>query len=222
MDGFLGSVGSGFPDSGEVILGAQGVLAFLGLFAVIDRLIYLGKARRWDTHFLLGVIEHLERKDWEKALHEVSQVAGPGGRVAYAILARHFLPRTNLREIAQEAGQLEVPQIEKGMRLILGVALVTPLLGMLGSMLGLVQMLMTVSGSEEPTSRSVLAEGMFQALNSSAVGLAIAIPCYVAYLYCYGRSQELLRKLERIGIETVNVIIDCDQRSERPELNPEG
>jgi biopolymer transport protein ExbB len=123
---------------------------------------------------------------------------------------RHHLDRTNLREIAQEAGQLEVPRIERYMRVLLGVAMLAPMLGMFGTVLGLIEVFMKVGAADSAVAQAALAGGMFQSLVSTAVGLALAIPSYLVYLYLYGKAQRMLHRLERAGIETVNIV--CDSR----------
>ena len=59
--------------------------------------------------------------------------------MAHAALLRYYLSRADLRDVVQEAGQLEVPHIENNIRAILGVALLAPLVGMLGTMVGMVE-----------------------------------------------------------------------------------
>ena len=123
---------------------------------------------------------------------------------------RHNLDRTNLREIAQEAGQLEVPRIERNMRVLLGVAMLAPMLGMFGTVLGLIDVFVNVSAADQAVAQTKLAEGLFQSLTSTAMGLSIAIPAYLIYLYLYGKGKRLIHRLERAGIEAVNII--CDSR----------
>jgi len=123
---------------------------------------------------------------------------------------RHHLDRSNLREIAQEAGQLEVPRIERNMRILLGVAMLAPLLGMFGSVLGLIEIFMEVGAADSTVAQVTLANGMFKSLVSTAVGLALAIPSYLVYLYLFGKARRMLHRLERAGIEIVNIV--CDSR----------
>src|SRR6478672_2152253 len=67
------------------------------------------------------------------------------GRVAHAALLRYYLDRSDLRDVVQEAGQMEVPRIEKNIRAILGAALLAPLVGLLGTMVGMLDTVQKVS-----------------------------------------------------------------------------
>ena len=200
-----------FPnETGGIVLWLQVALGFVGLLVMVERMIFFQHARGRVADLLLGITNHVRKKAYAEALHESSRARGPEARVVHAVLMRHHLDRTNLREIAQEAGQLEVPRIERNMRILLGVTMIAPMLGMFGTVLGLIEVFMKVSAAEGSVAQAALASGMFQALTSTAMGLAIAIPAYLMYLYLYGKAQRMIHRLERAGIETVNIV--CDSR----------
>lgn len=193
------------------MLWVQGGLGFLALLVIVERMIFFQHARGNVANLLLGIANHVRKKAYAEALHESSRVRGPEARIVHAVLMRHSLNRTNLREIAQEAGQLEVPRIERNLRVLLGVAMLSPLLGMFGTVLGLIETFIQISNAGGALAQTALAGGMFQSLASTAVGLAIAIPAYVMYLYLYGKARRLMHRLERAGIETVNIVCDSQQ-----------
>ncbi len=198
-------------ESGGIVLWVQGGLGFLALLVIVERMIFFQHARGNVANLLLGIANHVRKKAYAEALHESSRVRGPEARIVHAVLMRHSLNRTNLREIAQEAGQLEVPRIERNLRVLLGVAMLSPLLGMFGTVLGLIETFIQISNAGGALAQTALAGGMFQSLASTAVGLAIAIPAYVMYLYLYGKARRLMHRLERAGIETVNIVCDSQQ-----------
>jgi biopolymer transport protein ExbB len=185
-------------------------LGFVALLVIVERLIFFQHARSRVADLLLGITNHVRKKAYAEALHESSRTRGPESRVIHAVMMRHHLDRSNLREIAQEAGQLEVPRIERNLRILLGITMIAPLLGMFGTVLGLIEVFMEVSAADGAVAQAALASGMFQSLTSTAMGLAIAIPSYLMYLYLYGKAQRMVHRLERAGIEAVNIV--CDSR----------
>lgn len=200
-----------FPsETGSLVLWIQAAVGFVGLLVMVERMIFFQHARGRVADLLLGITNHVRKKAYAEALHEASRARGPEARVVHSVLMRHNLDRTNLREIAQEAGQLEVPRIERNMRVLLGVAMLAPMLGMFGTVLGLIDVFVNVSAAEQAVAQTKLAEGLFQSLTSTAMGLSIAIPAYLIYLYLYGKGKRLIHRLERAGIEAVNII--CDSR----------
>jgi biopolymer transport protein ExbB len=189
-------------------------LAFVGTVCVVERLFYFHRARINVTDFLVGLSHHIRRRAFAEALHEAARAPGPVARVAHAALLRYYLDRRDLRDVAQEAGQLEVPRIEKNVRAILGTALLAPLVGMLGTLLGMVETFQRVSEQGGFTGPAELSGGVFTALLTSVMGLTVAIPLYLFYLYFLGRAKRLVHRIERAGIEIVNLIADAREEEE--------
>ncbi|MFC7338861.1 MotA/TolQ/ExbB proton channel family protein [Haloferula chungangensis] len=203
---------SGLLERGGPIIWLQLALAFFGAVFVIERLFFFHRARINVGDLLVGFSNHVRRKAYAEALHEAARAPGPVARVAHAVLLRHHLDRRDLRDVAQEAGQLEVPRIEKNLRAILAISLIAPLVGMLGTILGLTDLFEGLRQQSEGTVSVDLSEGVFQALVSTAFGLIVAIPSYLFYVYFHARARRLFHRIERTGIEMVNIV--CDARAE--------
>jgi biopolymer transport protein ExbB len=109
---------------------------------------------------------------------------------------------------------LEVPRIEKNIRAILGTALLAPLVGMLGTLLGMLETFQKVSEQGGFTGPAELSAGVFSALITSVIGLTVAVPLYLFYLYFLGRAKRLVHRLERAGIEMVHLIADAREEEE--------
>jgi len=139
--------------------------------------------------------------------------------VAHAALMRHYLPRTDLRDVTREAGQLEVPHIEKNLRGLYTVALIAPLVGLLGTVNGLIDTFAELSNSSGLSSTKQT-QGIYEALITTGLGLLVAVPAYLFYLYFLGRAKRLVHMLERGGIEIVNLI--CDHRDVPQCVEKEG
>ena len=127
---------------------------------------------------------------------------------------RKNFPRRDLRDVAQEAGQLEVPRMERNLRAIYGIALVAPLVGMLGTVSGLVKTFMAVSQEKGFASPAEMSGGVYESLVTTGLGLAIAVPVYLFYLFFYGRVKRMVHRIERAGIEMVNIICDAREQTE--------
>jgi len=182
-------------------------LAFVGMFLILERVLFFQRVRINVGDLLLGLANHVRKENHAEALHEAARAPGPVARVAHATLMRHKASRQDLRDIAQEAGQLEVPRIEKNMRGLYSIALLAPLVGMLGTMSGLINTFRAMNNQGATDSMS---QGIYESLVTSAVGLMIAVITYVFYLHFLGRAKRLIHRIERAGIEIVNMI--CDAR----------
>jgi biopolymer transport protein ExbB len=201
---------------GGPVLWLQAVLAFFAVVFVVERLLYFHGVKINAADFLRGIANHIQRKAFAEAIHEASRSPGPVARVAHSVLIRNHMTRSDLRDIAEEAVCLEVPRIEKNLRALLGIALLAPLAGMLGTVLGLIDVFMEVNTEQGAIlmTQSGMAPGIFESLVTTAAGLTIATGAYVFYLSMVGKGNRLLSRLERTGIEVVNLIADARSQTE--------
>ncbi len=189
-------------------------LGFFGAVCIVERFFFFHRARINVSSLLVGLGLHVRRRAFAEALHEAARAPGPVGRVAYSGLLRYYLNRGDLRDVVRETAQLEVPRIEKNIRAILAVALMAPLVGMLGTMLGMVDAFQRVDELGGLSGPGELSSGVLTALITSVVGLTVAVPMYLFYLYFVGRSKRLVSRLERTGIEIVHMIADAREEEE--------
>ncbi|MFM8656748.1 MAG: MotA/TolQ/ExbB proton channel family protein, partial [Chthoniobacterales bacterium] len=131
---------------------------------------------------------------------------GPVARVALSAVLARDCPRAELRDIVQEAAQLEVPRLERHLSLLGGIAYAAPLLGLLGTVLGLLEAFYLVSTQGGYATVADLSGAVYQSLISAAAGLAVAIPALIAAGYLSARVQDLVHDMERAGIEMVNLL----------------
>ena len=155
--------------------------------------------------------------------HEASILPGPAARVVSSVLAHAGLRREELRTVAEDSVQMEVFQIEKNIRGLLVVATVSPLVGVLGTIQGLVGFYSQPGVLEGKAPSLAMSDAVYQALLSSALGLSIAIPAYLFYSYLASRSRQIVHSLERAGTEAVCLVCDARQRREAGEsMNGRG
>ncbi len=187
-----------------VILAASVVA--VGVFA--ERLTYLRRVSVSVEDLLRGIANLIRRGGYAEAQIICRSTPGPVARVIVAAIMRHDLPRTDLKQIVQEAGQLEVPSLERNLRLLATVAQITPLIGLLGTVSGMISAFVTVSSQGGYVTANTLSNGVYQSLLTTAGGLVVAIPAFVAYSYLSSRVNALLHDMERTGIEIVNLLMD--------------
>jgi len=149
----------------------------IGVFA--ERLFYFHRATIHVGEFLKGLSNLIRRRNFAEALHESAGTPGPVARVIHSAIIRHDAPRSELRDIVQEAGQLEVPKLERFLGVLATLAFLAPLLGLLGTVAGMIDV----------------------------VGM-VATPTFVAYSYLSSRVNTMLHDMERAGIEIVHMLTE--------------
>jgi biopolymer transport protein ExbB len=192
-----------------------GPLMWLILFCSIisvavfsERLLYFHQITIQVGEFLRGLSNLIQRRNFSEAIQECAGTPGPVARVVLTALRNREAPRSELKEIVQEAGQLEVPKLEHKLTILSTIAFVTPLIGLLGTVTGLIDAFVKISELGGYSSSNNISSGIYQSLLTTAAGLVVAIPSAVAYSYLSARVNTLMHDIERGGIEAVHMIYE--------------
>ncbi|MES2570700.1 MAG: MotA/TolQ/ExbB proton channel family protein [Verrucomicrobiota bacterium] len=180
----------------------------------LERVTYFHRATIRVGEFMRGLTNLIQRRSFTEALHECAGTPGPVARVIHAAILRHDAPRHELKEVVQEAGQLEMPRLERRLGIIVTISFVAPLIGLLGTVTGLIEAFVNISSQSGFASSTDIASGIYQSLLTTAAGLVVAIPCAVGYGYLSSRVNALMHDLERAGIEIVNLLSDQRKSSD--------
>ncbi len=140
-------------------------------------------------------------------LQELKHHPSPIARVITAGLRRADRPLPELEKSIEDAGQREADTLRRGCRVLSIVSSVAPLLGLLGTVLGMIKAFMTVAAREEALGRTeLLAGGIYQALVTTATGLCIAIPALVLYFLFVEKVDRLVSEMDEISIDLVETL----------------
>ena len=186
----------------------------IGGAVFLERVTYFYRSTIRVGEFMRGLANLIQHRRWAEAQMECASTISPVARVIHAAILRHDAPRSELKEIVQEAGQLEVPRLERRLAVLGTMALLTPMIGLLGTVTGLIDAFVNISSQSGFASSTDIASGIYQSLLTTAAGLAVAIPCAVAYVYLSARVNSLMHDMERAGIEIVNMISDTRASAE--------
>ena len=200
----------------------------VGVF--LERFFYLHRAEIHVGEFLKGLSNLIQRRNFAEALHEAAGTPGPVARVIHAAILRHDMPRSELREIVQEAGQLEVPKLERFLGVLATLAFLAPLLGLLGTVAGMIDAFGTIASHGGYATVTELSGGVYKSLLTTAAGLVVATPTFVGYAYLSARVNTILHEIERAGIEVVHMLKDTEalsgiisfQQPSRPAIEREA
>jgi biopolymer transport protein ExbB len=113
-----------------------------------------------------------------------------------------------LRDIVQEAGQLEVPKLERFLGVLATLAYLAPLIGLLGTVAGMIEAFGLVASNGGYATVTELSIGIYKSLLTTAAGLVVATPTFVGYSYLSARINILMHDMERAGIEVVHMLTD--------------
>ncbi len=181
----------------------------------LERAFYLHRASVRVGELLRGLSNLLALGNVGEAAQECAATPGPAARVMRAVLLKSDLPRAELRAIAQDAGQLEVPKLERNLGTLVAIIYLAPLIGLLGTVVGLIDAFTAISAEGGYATATQIGAGVYQSLLTTAGGLAICIPVLLAYQFLSARVNRIIHDMERAGIEIVNLLADL-RRSGHP------
>jgi biopolymer transport protein ExbB len=174
----------------------------------IERVLHFHRAQINSMEFLNGVRNVLKRDNVVEALSICDATPGPVARlVKVAILSRES-GREGVREALEEAGLVEVPPLEDKLNLLATIAQITPLMGLLGTVLGFIRIFSRLEAQGTLAHLEALSGGVWEALICTAAGLAVAIPAYAAYNYLVSRVNAIVLDMERSAAEIVGIVCE--------------
>jgi len=174
----------------------------------IERFLHYHRAQINSTQFLNGVRTVLKRNNVVEALSICDATPGPVARLVKTAILNRDHGRERMREALEEAGLGEVPRLEEKLNLLATIAQLAPLLGLLGTVLGFIDMFSLMQNNGLNAHLRDLSKGVWEALVSAASGLAIAIPAHAAYNYLVTRVNAIVLDMERAATEIVNIVIE--------------
>ena len=171
----------------------------------LERLISLSRRRVLPPEIVakirLATFPSQEPASIQGLLDEIQTHDSPLGRIVRAGFKRADRPLPELEKAMEDAGAKEVTRLQRNNRVLSSVASVSPLLGLLGTVTGIIRTFMTVAASPEALGKTeVLAAGIYEALVATAVGIAIAIPSMVLYFYFQDRVEKLVNDIDDIAV----------------------
>jgi len=192
------------------------VLALIGLVLFIERTLFLHRGQIPSSKaFLSGIKNALAKRRLVEALTLCEEAPGPVAAVVKAALLQADAPAEEMRFHVQEAAVIELPALERRLGAIAAIAQVAPLVGLLGTVLGMVTTFRAFEQGGNYAMAGALSAGMWQALLSAAGGLMIAVPAHLAYHFLSGRVRAILRDVEWAANEIMKYLL-TDYRGLRP------
>ncbi len=182
----------------------------LGVF--IERLFYYKRSRMNVSEFLAGVLALVRRQSYAEAISRCEEGHGPIVAVVRTAIYKRHLPPAELREVVREIAQLSIPELEANISLLGTIGYVAPLLGLFGTVLGMITAFEQINRTSGTASVGELSQGIYLALITTAGGLAVAIPCYLAHNLLVAKVHGLVADMERAGIETIHTLTDLPRK----------
>ena len=197
------------------------ICSFVLCVFLFERCISLRRGRVIPGPFVKRFIEQLRggQLDQESALKLCRENKSPVAEVFAGAVRKWGRPSVEVEQAVIDAGERTSNSLRRYIRLFNGVATVSPLLGLLGTVLGMISAFNAIATADAMGRPELLAVGISQALLTTAAGLLVAIPALIAYLYFVSRVDKLLIQIDRLAERVVGLIASdgWDEESQKSE-----
>ena len=194
-----------FLKDGGVIMIPIGVASVVGLASFFERLWALRREKVVPRAFCVELVELLRQSRWSDALMHCKKRDVPIARVVEVAIEARGESRSSLRERVEEVGRREAMELERWIWVLATIASVGPLLGLLGTVSGMITTFQTVEGGGIGQMQA-LAGGIGMALITTFAGLCVGIPAVVGNRYLLSRVDASLVDMEEVALDLTEAL----------------
>ena len=193
---------------GWIFLTLFSLASIIALWFAIERFVVLRRSRVIPRHFVERFLQHLEQRKLTRddALRLCEENASPMATVFFHGIRKWGKPSVEVEQAIIDGGERQVSLLRKHLRVLNGVATITPLIGLLGTVCGMILAFDEIATSDAMGKADKLGSDIGLALVTTAAGLSIAIPSLITYMYLAGRVDALVMEMDLHAQDVVHLI----------------
>jgi biopolymer transport protein ExbB len=180
--------------------------SFVAIYIFVERLRTINKANESPDAFMGKIKELVLKGDINGAKMVCAQHDTPVARMIEKGVARIGSPLKNIEAAVENVGKLELFKLEKNLSVLATVAGAAPMMGFLGTVIGMVQAFISIAQEEGSVSPKLLADGIYTAMITTVAGLLVGIVAYLGYNYLVTRVSKVVHKMEYSSIEFIDLL----------------
>ena len=188
------------------------ICSIFSLAIIIERFLYFSKIKINSQEALSKILNHVKRANFKEAIQICEKKTTPLTHVIKVALLNYDQPKEFIKEALEEVSLYEVPKLEKNLNFLATIAHISPLLGLLGTVTGIIRCFYIIqekSASLGAVNPADLAGGIWEALLTTAFGLVVAIPSFIAYNYFVSRVNYSVLEMERTASEMISLLTEA-------------
>lgn len=201
----LSSPGFELISKGGPLMIALLVCSVLALAIIVERLIFLRRNRIIRLDILREIEIAIKKRDISTAVEWCDKVKAPMIKIAKVALINAGTTKEDLKNYIEEAGRMQIPVLERFLTILHTIAVISPLLGLLGTVTGMINVFETIV-THGTGNASVLAGGISEALITTASGLSVAIPTLIFYNFFAKKAENITTEMEHHSVTLVELL----------------
>ncbi len=192
--------------SGMVIIGVLFVLLFVAIYIYFERLFAIKAASKIDSNFMNQIRDNVSNGNIEAAKILCAQTNSPVARLTAKGISRIGNPLEDINTAIENSGRLEVYKLEKNVSVLATIAGAAPMIGFLGTVIGMVMAFHTLATSSGQAEMGTLAEGIYTAMTTTVAGLIVGIVAYMGYNHLVVRTDKVVHAMEANAVDFLDLL----------------
>jgi len=191
---------------GHIVLAVILVLSIIAVYIFVERYFKIKKAGEVPENFMNNIRDFVVNGKVDAAKDLCKQTDVPSSAMIEKGLMRLGKPLKNIEVAIENVGTLEIFKLEKNLATLATISGAAPMLGFLGTVTGMIQAFFKLSQSKGTIDHNLLAGGIYEAMITTAAGLAVGIMAYVGYNLLVSMVSKVVHKMEAASVEFIDVL----------------
>ena len=192
--------------AGQIIIGVLFILLFVAVYLYFERLFAIKAATDYDANFMSQIRDNISSGNMKAAKVLCSQKNTPVARLTEKGISRIGSPLEDINTAIENAGKLEVYKLEKNVSILATISGAAPMIGFLGTVIGMVMAFHTLATSSGQAEMGTLAEGIYTAMTTTVAGLIVGIIAYIGYNHLVVKTDKVVHQMEATAVEFLDLL----------------
>lgn len=180
--------------------------SFVAIYIFVERVLTINRANQSPDDFIQKIKESVLKGDINGAKMLCAHFDSPIARMIEKGVSRIGSPLKNIEAAIENVGKIEIFKLEKNLSILATVAGAAPMMGFLGTVIGMVQAFISIAQEEGSVSPKLLSSGIYTAMITTVAGLIVGIIAYLGYNYLVTRVSKVIHKMEYSSIEFIDLL----------------
>jgi len=180
--------------------------SFIAIYIFVERILTINKANKSPDAFIGRIKELVLRGDISGAKLLCSQFDSPIARMIEKGVSRIGSPLKNIEASIENLAKIELFKLEKNLPILATISGAAPMMGFLGTVIGMVQAFISIAQEEGSVSPKLLSSGIYTAMVTTVAGLIVGIIAYLGYNYLVTRVSKVVHKMEYASVEFIDLL----------------
>ena len=192
--------------AGQLIIAILFVLLFAAVYIYFERIFAIKAATQIDNNFMLQIKDSVLNGNIESAKIRCAQSNTPVARLTEKGISRIGSPLEDINTAIENAGRLEVYKLEKNVSVLATIAGAAPMIGFLGTVIGMVLAFHELATSSGQAQMGSLAEGIYTAMTTTVAGLIVGIIAYIGYNHLVVKTDKVIHQMEATAVDFLDLL----------------